>query len=579
MDEEIGKPKAPFYVAVGLIILALMAFAAWRMDLIAPKGKGPDMPKLSDEELKKLKTPTEAADNAAPTTVKEYKYVAAEKLPPVTGVARYAKLENETVKFALNVWAGWAPIVYANQGFKPKKEWTTPDGKKFKIELVLIDDPVLMRDAYAAGKVHIGWATVDMLPLFMEQLKKDSLMMPRVFQQIDWSNGGDGIVSRANIDSISKLRGKTVVLAQNSPSEYFLLNTLINGGVQPAEVTMKFTGDAFQAAAAFAADKSIAAAVSWAPDIYKLAKIPGNKLLVSTGDANHLIADVWFARADFAKENPGIIEGIVRGILDAVEELEPQEKKQQVAKYMAEGYNLPEPDALGMLGDAHWTNYRENYEFFLNANNPTNFERVWDNSYFLYRSIRKITTEKIAFDQVADFSVIQKLGSEPKYANSVNKYKTEFAAKSVTAIKAEAGEILTKTVVVHFPPNSFDLQAKITRNVGGKMVEEAYDPNVDFVVKDIAGMAGQFGAARIVIEGHTDASMKGVVPFAGVKELSSQRAAAVKDALLKKFPSIPANQISTEGMGWNVPADPTQPNDHVKNRRVEVKVFPMEQQQ
>ena len=33
---------------------------------------------------------------------------------------------------------------------------------------MLIDDPVAMRDAYAAGDVHIGWATLDMVPLFVE---------------------------------------------------------------------------------------------------------------------------------------------------------------------------------------------------------------------------------------------------------------------------------------------------------------------------------------------------------------------------------------------------------------------------
>ena len=108
--------------------------------------------------------------------------------------------------------------------------------------------------------------------------------MPRVYQQVDWSNGGDGIVVRDTIKTIADLRGKTVVLAQNSPSHYFLLNALINGGVQPAEVKFKFTQDAFQAAAAFNADKSIAGVVSWAPDIYNLEKVKGNQMLVTTGD-------------------------------------------------------------------------------------------------------------------------------------------------------------------------------------------------------------------------------------------------------------------------------------------------------
>ena len=69
---------------------------------------------------------------------------------------------------------------------------------------------------------------------------------------------------------------------QNSPSHYFALNMLVAGGVQPSEVKMVFTDDAFQAAAAFNAQKDIAGCVSWAPDIYNLEKVRGNRMLVTT---------------------------------------------------------------------------------------------------------------------------------------------------------------------------------------------------------------------------------------------------------------------------------------------------------
>src|SRR4029077_11595043 len=170
------------------------------------------------------------------------------------------------------------------------------------------------------------------------------------------------------VKTMSDLRGKTVVLAQNSPSQFFILNALINAGVQPSEVNFKFTQDAFQAAAAFNGDKSIAGVVSWAPDIYNLEKVKGNRIMVTTSTANKLIADVWFARADFAKDNPDITEGLARGIFDAMEELKVQDAKQKVAKLMATGYSIPESDALNMLGDAHSTNYAENRDFFLNQN-------------------------------------------------------------------------------------------------------------------------------------------------------------------------------------------------------------------
>src|SRR5436189_467245 len=182
-------------------------------------------------------------------------------------------------------------------------------------------------------------------------------------------------------------------------------------------------------------------------------------MLVTTSTAIMLIADVWFARADFAKDNPDIMEGIVRGIFDGMQDLKVQENKQKVSKLMAAGYSIPEGDALNMLGDAHSTNYAENREFFLNQNNPTNFERTWNTAYFLYKKINA-TTEQTPFDQVMDFSILQKLAAEPKYASQKDEYEIKFAPVTAGSVQGEKDEILTKTVVVHFFPNSWDLEKK-----------------------------------------------------------------------------------------------------------------------
>lgn len=563
-----GSPKPAFFLAVLLVVGGLVGLALWRFGAL-PGTSG------SKDDTSKQASGVESSDSQSITTKKEYTFEPAQKLPPVKGISKYSPMADRTVRFAINVWAGWAPIIYANNGFKAGKVWKSPGGKDFKVELTLIDDPVAMRDAYAAGNVQIGWGTLDMVPLFLESLRKDSRVMPRIYQQVDWSNGGDGIVVRENIKNVSNLRGKTLVLAQNSPSHYFALNALINAGVQPSEVNFKFTQDAFQAAAAFNADKSISGAVSWSPDIYNLAKVKGNRMLVTTSTANKLVADIWFARADFAKDNPDVIEGLVRGIFEGMESLKDQTNKQTAAKLMAAGYSIPESDALAMQGDAHSTNYAENREFFLNQNNPTNFERTWNNAYYLYKRINTVS-DRVEFDQVMDFSVIQKLANEPKYANQKNEYDVQFAPTTVAAIQGEAPEILTKTVVIHFFPNSWDLFKKVTDTQNGKSVETDYDPNANFVIEEIGKLAGQFGAARIVIEGHTDSSMKGVIPESSVLELSTNRANAVKEALLRKFPSLQANQFATTGLGWSRPADPNDPVNQAKNRRVEIKVYPLE---
>lgn len=116
----------------------------------------------------------------------------------------------------------------------------------------------------------------------------------------------------------------------------------------------------------------------------------------------------------------------------------------------------------------------------------------------------------------------------------------------------------------------------VTKTVDGVEKEVFYNPNVDFVVEEVGKLAGQYGAARIVVEGHTDGSMKGRVPKNLVQELSANRANAVKEAIIRQFTSLQPNQFAASGKGWDRPADPSDPMNHAKNRRVEIKIYPAE---
>jgi outer membrane protein OmpA-like peptidoglycan-associated protein len=116
----------------------------------------------------------------------------------------------------------------------------------------------------------------------------------------------------------------------------------------------------------------------------------------------------------------------------------------------------------------------------------------------------------------------------------------------------------------------------VAKTVDGKDREEFYDPNWKAVVQEVGELAGQYGAAHIVIEGHTDGSMKGRISPNLVKDLASNRANSVKEALLADFPDLPPNQFAVSGVGWDRPADGADPNNHAKNRRVEIKVYPAE---
>ncbi len=517
----------------------------------------------------------EAPDTESVTTVKEYKFVPRETLPPVTGASGYKWDDKEKiVVFPINVWAGWLPIIAANNGFAPNEDSVFFKKYGFKVNLKLIDDPVVARDSFAGGESHVLWGTLDMMVLFAPELMKDSRTAPRIYQQVDWSSGGDGIVTRSKIRSVADLKGKTIVYAQNSPSQYFISNLLINAGIGLSEVTHKYTSTAFEAAAAFVSDPSIDACVSWAPDIYTIPeKVAGTRILTTTAEANKLIADVWAVRADFARDKPEIVKGLVAGIFEGMDMLNNATTKAQAFQWMADGYGMKVEDVKAMEADAHSTNFAENREFFLNANNPTNFERTWKSIAYVYNQAG-LVKEAVPFNQIMDFSIIQDLEKAGTFKHHQDNYVSKFVPTTYKKVNAEA-PIITQTVRINFYPNSSNIYEPAHDLTGNAIQNTLYDPNVEATLDKVARLVGAYDRAVVAIVGHTDSSMKGKIPEQIVKDLSMNRAEAVKKALVDKYKFDPKKFV-VEGEGWNKPADTDNPMNQALNRRVEVSVFPPE---
>ena len=564
-------------IVIILLIIGLIGGAAYFFrGVIFPGGQQGTGKKVDLNAFKNQVGKVEAPDTKGITTVNEYTYLPSEKLPPVKGVSGYKwDPKEKIVQFPINVWIGWLPIVAANHGFAPNTDSIFYKDYGFKVNLKLIDDPVVARDAFASGESHILWGTLDMIVLFAPDLMKDTRTAPRVYQQIDWSNGGDGIVVRGNIQSVKDLKGKAIVYAQNSPSQYFINNLLLQAGMQPGEVTHKYTATAFEAAAAFVADKRIDGCVSWAPDIYNIPeKVKGTRILTTTSEANKLIADVWAARADFAKDHPDIIKGLVAGIFKGMEQLSDSSFKGKAFQWMAEGYGMQVDEVRAMQNDAHSTNFAENKEFFLNANNPTNFERTWKNITFVYKELSLVGTPT-RFDEIMDFSMIKQLETDGTFKHQQDTYHSSFAPLTYSKVQAEA-PILTQTIRINFYPNSANVYEPQHDDVGGPIPNTLYDPTIEATLEKVARLSGQYERAIIAVVGHADSSMKGKgTRYEDVKQLSLDRAAAVKKAIVAKYHFDP-NKFIVEGKAWDVPANPDDPMNQALNRRVEISVYPPE---
>jgi len=532
------------------------------------KGAGPGSGSGSASPAGEGQVTLEAPDKHDPSTFVAYTYDPAKRLPKVTGAAGYKALgKTRTVRIGIGTWPGFAPIVFANKGTKPKEVWKDAKGGEFLVELVVVDDSVKMTDQIAAGELHASWSTVDMLPLLMARLMRDPRAMPRVVQQIDWSNGGDAIVARDPVKTVADLKGKTVVLAQSSPAQYMLFSSLLDAGLQPSEVTTLFARDPFIAQAAYTSARH-PALVTWAPMVYDVTKpgMPSKAVLTSSTD-NELIAHVWFARADFARDQPEIVEALVRGFLDAARELDGDDKRAKAAQMLDTALKLPAGTTAQIANDAHWTGFADNKRFLLDRNNPARFERTYVAAVELFKAL-KVVNDVPKFDQIVDPTVLRKLDKEPRYSTQTSNYEVHHVP--VIALREEKGVII-KTFRVAFAPSSSDVAAKIPPGKDGG-AERPYDPDADATLETVARIALQQKGSIVKISGYADASLKGKVDEQQVRDLTQSRAYAVRE-LLGKY-KIDPERFSPLAGGWDKPADSDDVNNHVKNRRVEIEVVP-----
>ena len=573
-------------IVLTILLLAVVGFGVYRWwDKIAPAGVTSN-PSVNPAEVKKvLDAKAQAAKEDITSKLlagtNAVSLVDGSAIPPVTGVSDYDKPMKDgklVVQFPINIWPGWAPIIVANNGLEANDGSVFFRKYGFYVKLAIVDDPVKARDLFASGHSHVLWGTLDMMALFSPELVKDSRTVPVVCQQIDWSGGGDGIVARGDIRSINDFRMKNgrrrkVVLAQNSPSHYLVMSLLLDAGIDPAQVDFKWAGDAPAAAKIFVQDASFDAFVGWSPDIYTVSeKVPSTRLVVTTGSANHLVADVWAVRNDFYRDHQNIVGNLVRGIFEGMDMV--RKNVPAAAQTLSKAYNLPVEDCQNMIGkdggivegDAHLTNYRENSNFFLDPLNPSNFEIVWNRASTIYKSLGAIDAP-VPPAKVKAAAILARMSEEYKEVRDLSQPSFKPGAIFKTA-EADSNDILTKSVIISFEPNK-------------SVLNPDYDPTIPTVMEEIGKLAGAFGNAYIVVEGNTDASRKGVVPADLVRQLSYDRADAVRKTVLNKYKFDP-NKFKVIGNGWDNPVpgmtDPSNPDHNKKNRRVEVKVFPLEKE-
>jgi NitT/TauT family transport system substrate-binding protein len=455
---------------------------------------------------------------------------------------------NRPIKVAIVTWGGYAGGIVANGGFPPNRDCLFSKDFGIQVELLVIDDFAKSRDAFRAGGdkggVDIMWSTVDAYALEYGGLLR---LNPKAILQYDWSRGGDAIAVDASIKSVADLKGKKVACAKATPSHYFALYVLTQGGLTSHDVTFVFTDSAVEAANVFKAGK-VDAAVSWSPDVYVAARErPGGHILTSTREATNLIADIFVARGDFLEQHPEDVRRFAAGWLKGVEQAGANPEKAAVLLSKSfSGVSLD--DAKGMLNDVKLPTYAENRAFFNPQGSLVNYNGIFKTAQGIWRRIGEIKDVYEPY-QTVDTRFLEGAGEFfPEASAAPAKPEFEFKTPPQKGVS-----ILTKTVSIYFPSGSATL-----------------DENAKAVLDtQVVDFAATFGSAYLRIAGNTD----NVGNREGNMKLSRARADAVAHYLTGK--GFDRNKFDVVGNGPDKPVASNDSEDgRAKNRRTDFEIIP-----
>lgn len=457
--------------------------------------------------------------------------------------------KSEVIKVGVVTWGGYSGGQYFNEGFKANKNSRFYKEYGILVEFVLIDDFNDSRNAWKSGNIDLLWATADAFPTEAEGLKQ---FEPQIIFQSDWSRGGDAIVVRRGINSVSDLKGKKIAVAPMTPSHTFLLNLFEAGEISMNDVQVVEVANAIDAADLFKKDQ-VDAAVVWSPDDQDcVTKIEGSKVLMSTKTANYIIADVFIAKKEYVEKNKEKLAKLIEGWMKGAAEINSSEEaKKKAAKILSEGLNQPEDFCYSAINNARLCTYGDNVNFFnINGNyDGVTGEDLYSNMSSMYSKVG-YAQNPTSWRNIADPDLIKMI----KLSGTEHSAETSAKFTAATEEEKHVSSISTKKVKISFSTGSYTL-----------------DDNAKYIIdKEFGDIARSFSNARIRIEGNTDnvgnAQMN--------KDLSYKRAKAVADYLQSEFDFDP-NRFIIVGNGQDSPvANNSTEEGRAQNRRTDFELLP-----
>ena len=461
------------------------------------------------------------------------------------------EISGDVINIGVVTWGGYAGGQYFNEGFEANEESRFFKEYGFKVNFEILDDFEASRDAFKNGKVDLLWATIDALPTEMEGLAQYD---PQVVFQADWSRGGDAIVARRGVNAINDLKGLKIAVAPMTPSHSFLLWMLDAADLTVNDVKIVEVPSAIDAADAFKTN-TVDAAVVWSPDDKDcVTKVPGARILQSTKNASHIIADVFIAKKKYIQENKEKLRKLYEGWMIGSSEINQNEtNKAKASKILAKGFNLPEDYCIDAINNVRLATHGDNLDFFGINREYTGVtgEELYNKMKIKYDAIGYKTANVRSWRLVAaDVVNGVTLEGEQHKSEGIKTFNTN------TKEDESAEAISSKKVTISFRSGEYTLD----------------ENSMQIIDLQFTAIAKAFSNSKIRIEGNTDNVGSRKTNIA----LSKRRAQSVANYLISKH-NMPANRFVIVGNGPDKPVAGCEANDSEacksKNRRTDFEII------
>ena len=455
---------------------------------------------------------------------------------------------KDVINVGVVTWGGYAGGQYFNEGFEANTNSRFFKDYGFKVNFEVIDDFDASRDAFKNGSIDLMWATIDAFPTEVEGL---SQYQPQVVFQADWSRGGDAIVSRRGINKVSDLRGKKIAVAPMTPSHSFLIWLLEAGDMTTNDVQVVEVPSAIDAADAFKSN-TVDAAVVWSPDDADcVAKVAGAKVLESTKNATHIIADVFVAKKEFIETHKEQLRDLYEGWMIGASELNASDaNKRKAAGILEDGLAMPNDFCYDAINNVRLATHGDNQNFFgLNPDyNGVTGEDLYNKMKVKYDDLGYNTAGAKSWRLLSTKDLVSKssLGGAGQAAERAKEF-TE-----VDENVASKESLSSKKVSITFRTGEYRLDEN-----SKQLIDVQFTP-----------IARAFANARIRIEGNTD----NVGSRSSNIALSKKRAESVANYLITQH-NMPYNRFIISGNGPDKPVPGCEQNQNAdcksRNRRTD----------